>query len=221
MPVYDTTHAQPLAYLDPLPTVRYTDVLTVAPDGRAILVRGKLGTGNGYVLFRPTGRDCPESPLGVLAFPHTWLLALGLTAATLSLRRDARRRAAHGTEILTPFLVLPLLIVAVVLTLHFAIEACLGHIVQTPAPLLLLGAVGLATGSRLWRLLALALLIATVAWCARGLMRFPATPVNTYGLFDRTYDLPQRLRFVSMLLATSAALAGVGLLARGTRALRA
>ena len=92
IPLYDLHHTQPLALLDVAPGPRFSDAgIVIAPDGRSILIRQRYGNSDVYHLHQPTGPDCPESTLGLLAFPHVWLLIALLTAATLSLLRDARR----------------------------------------------------------------------------------------------------------------------------------
>ena len=219
--VYDLHHVQPIARLD-LPAVvrgappNYS--LLVAPDSQTILAHD----GSAYHILRRTGRDCPESHLGILAFPQTWLIVLFLSAAALSLLKDAQRSRSFSNLPPPRLMSTILFALALVLTLRFTLEACLGHLIYSGAPALLVCAIGLGTGSRIWRFLTLAGLCATLPLYLYYLNQMRNTGLRTiqaWSLFDRIYEVPQSLPFAILLLTTVAVLAAIVQLARPRAAL--
>jgi hypothetical protein len=212
--MFDITHRQPIARLE-LPAGSGNCNFSMSPDGRSLLVT-ESGRDTS-LLLHPTGLDCPESPLGVLAFPQTWLLILSLCGAALSLLADAGRARCTGTPMPPRLLVSVLFAVALILTLRFTIEACRGELLYSPAPVLLVCAIGLATGSRLWRFGTLVGLSAALPvylhyfWQIR---RAGLGAVVGWSLFDRTYDLPQAVLFAVLLVGVGGVVAAIVLLAR-------
>ncbi|HUR53978.1 MAG TPA: hypothetical protein VMZ71_07595, partial [Gemmataceae bacterium] len=156
MAIYDTPSLRALAVFRDYPhrIIR----AAAAPGSKHLAIADFEGT---TTVYQPTGPDCPESPIGALAFPHLWLLALLTTALALTHRRDARR-AAHHLPPTTAMLSLALLFLALPRTRHCLIGLCIGERILTPAPILLLASIALATGHNLHRLATLILLAATL-----------------------------------------------------------
>ena len=155
--VFDPDSAQPLARL-----TEQTAGMTgarVSPDGRRVAILRY----DGIHLFRKVGGECRESHFGVLGMPHVWLLGALLVGLTFSLRADARR--SSSAAFLSPSVAtvaLGLLVVALPRTFHAVLAAVTGEWLMTTAPLLLVCAIGLATGGRLWRLVTLVVLAAVL-----------------------------------------------------------
>lgn len=191
--IYDLRHVQPLAILDDEPAARYMpDALDVAPGDNTILKRVRTPSLDGYLLFHRAGWDCPESALGMLAFPHVWLLAVLILLASISLMNDARAAAPLESPRLPGLIMAGFWLASAVLTINFALEACRGNWLRSPALLLLLLTIGLAGRSKFWRVAGLIILSAAIGWCSLIVFRMPAD--NVVGILDRNYDIPQRFR---------------------------
>jgi hypothetical protein len=214
--IYGVTDARPLAFI-PIANRPWYKRWSFSPDGRTI---ASHETG-GFQLFRPAGWDCPESTLGVLAFPQTWLVVLSLAACAASLARDARRaRTGAAQRQPPPALTVGLLVVAATLTAHFAVTAALGRWTLTPAPLLLVAGLGSMTHSRAWRGLTLCLLAATLPWTLyllHGVNRAGLAGRTTYPLFDRHYAVPHAAAFIALAAAAALCALGIYLLCRRPR----
>jgi hypothetical protein len=220
--IFDLRHDQPVAVLEFLPRGVLRPELHISPDGGSILARTRSLPRSRLFLFHPTGWDCPESHLGILIFPQTWLIILFLSAAALSLLKNANRSRSLSTLPPPRLMSTILFALALVLTLRFTLEACLGHLIYSGAPALLLCAIGLATGSRIWRFLTLAGLCATLPLYLYYLNQMRNTGLRTiqaWSLFDRIYEVPQSLPFAILLLTTVAVLAAIVQLARPRAAL--
>lgn len=210
--IYDLRHVQPLAVLDDEPAAGFMpDVIDVAPDDNTILKRLRLPTRNGYLLFHRTGWDCPESALGMLAFPHVWLLAVLIMLASVSLMNDARASAALESAHLPGLIMAGLWLASAVLTIDFVLEACRGNWLRSPAPLLLVLTIGLAGRSRFWRVAGFIILSAAIGWCCLIVSKIPAS--NVVGILDRNYDIPQRFRTAIMVASIVGLLICIVLLA--------
>jgi hypothetical protein len=138
----------------------------VAPDGQTIAVPGDP-IGKWLALFRPAGWDCPQSHLGAIAFPHLWLMIASLVATALLLRRDAARD--NTSDARAPAAVSAILFaVTLPLTAYGLASLCVEQyweaLALVPAALLLIAAIGLAIGSRFWRLGALCMLAAALPY---------------------------------------------------------
>jgi hypothetical protein len=194
----------------------------VSPDGRTIITA--FSTANRGVasappleVFRPAGCDCPESRFGALVFPHTWLTAALLAAVTFSLLGDARRARTAAARRVSPWLIAGLVSVALPLTAHALVVACLGRAVRTPAPLLLITAIGLATHARAWRVTALLLLCALLpllAYEAHHLRTLSLLAQTPYRLLDRSYEIPHRIPFATAVTLAVMTVGGIYLLIR-------
>jgi hypothetical protein len=215
--VYSVKDPRPLAHLDLPPPRRYELQLQIAPDDQTIVVSDTLG----HSLFRRTGWDCPESPFGLLAFPHAWTVAVLIAVTALSLRADAARARSTSTVPPPSLLSNLLFAMAVLLTIRFTLEACLGHLVYSGAPVLLLCAIGLVTGARRWRLFTLLALCATLPsyfFYLAQMRGLGLTSTCAFRLFDRLYDVPQAVPFTLLLLTTVGVLAAIIDLSRPRRA---
>jgi hypothetical protein len=164
--------AQPLARLPNLESSGECPPV-VSPNGRWMACGGpqvRLGT----TILKRTGWDCLPSPVGMLVFPQTWLLALAVVGAAWSLRRDARRVAVAnaggrssrylrwGGRLISG----SVFVVLVMLTVQALLVVGLGRRpLMTAAPVLLIGWIGLGTGSRFWRVAAMVICAGALAWC--------------------------------------------------------
>ena len=187
---------------------------TFSPNGLHLASRGTDGR---LHVYNKVGLECRESPLGLLGMPHAWLFLVLLPLAALSLQADAQRRTASALPSAPSLLPALLLLAALPRTAQAALSACLGHILLTPAPLLLLCAIGLATRSRFWRTATMITLAATAAvelHCLLHLRRAGLTSTTTLPILDRSIDVPNVLLTPSLLLASLAALAALVLIAR-------
>jgi hypothetical protein len=168
-------------------------------------------------LFRQTAHECPESIFGLLGMPHVWLFLALLLATTLSLQSDARRRAGAPRSLLA----IVLLLAALPRTAQLILTACLAQPLLTPAPLLLLAAIALASNARFWRITTQFLLAAAMSIniiCLFRLKQSGLTTTTSFDLMDRTHTVPNLALFI-ILAATTAALALVfTLLARSPAA---
>jgi hypothetical protein len=196
--IYANPSLRPLALLGE--RVRDFVQLAVSPDGSHIAVR-QLGS---ILFYRETGPDCPESPLGALGFPHLWLFIALATAAAFSLRYDALRSSSNPTVRIAR-IALILFLIALPRTLHFLAASCIGENLLTPAPILLLAAIGLATGVRFWRLatlITLAIALPVELYSLHLLHNAGLSQRTPTLLFDRTYSIPNSLAFGLLAMIT-------------------
>jgi hypothetical protein len=212
--VFDADARQPLARLN-VPGASVGQAM-VSTDGNRLALRS-----GGFVhLFRRAGFDCRESHLGVLGMPHVWLLGGLLTALAFSLRADGRRARSAGT--LTPLastVALAMLVCALPRTFHALLAALTGDPVLTPAPLLLVAAIGLATGSRFWRVGAIAVLagVASVSFYCLRWARGPGFLPAAFEVVDRTYAISRHVVFGTFLIGAMLAVAATFPLVRAPR----
>jgi hypothetical protein len=204
--VFDPRRAQPLAIF---PTDAGTAFYrpTIRADGLAVAVTVNGAAASGGLpltaIYHKVGWDCPESSLGALAFPSTWVIVVCFSAAVILAYRDARRaRLATATVDLVPQPVAAgLLAIAAPVTVVMLLAACLGRVVITPAPLLVVAACGLATQGRLWRAITMVVLFATLISCVYTF--YCLTKVAEEGFswtpLDRTHELPRAAPFVALV----------------------
>jgi hypothetical protein len=172
---------------------------TPSPDGRTTLFTDRDRSPRWTThLFHPTGPDCPESPRGLLAFPHTWLLIASFTALAFSLRRDAA--PAQGDP-LAKALTLAILLATLPRTLQFILEGATGQFLLTPAPLLFLCGIGLATASRFWQAVTIVPLVVeliVLTYCLQQLRIewILGADAHPLPLLDRSYEVPMLALFV-------------------------
>jgi WD40 repeat protein len=209
--IYDTASLKPRALL----RNQIGDLadIAVSPDATRIATRDRSNT---ITFYRKTGLDCPESRWGALAFPHLWLLVALATAAAFSLRRDADHASADLTLPVARF-ALVLFLITLPRTLHLIVATCIGERFLTPAPLLLLASIGLATGSRFWRLLTLTALAAALPvdlYCLYLLKHIGFTTTTDMRLFDRWYAIPNLAAFITLALFTALIPFGIYALSR-------
>lgn len=209
--IYYPDRPDPIAILPQTPG--FISLRRISPDGRTIAL---MDDHDVVHLYHPTGPDCPESTLGLFAFPHTALLLALLIAAALSLRHDAARHAPpHAHHLLS----LLLLLATLPRTYHFLLAAALGHLLLTPAPLLLLSAIALRTGATLWRWTAFTLLTLQLPLnllCLHHL-RKQSLPASTPIPLDRTWHIPNLPLLLALALLTFAILPALYHLARPAR----
>lgn len=217
--VFMPPHVQPLALLPGTGALASTGDAEISADGRTILVRENPGPPalpvptSRLSVYRPAGWDCPESRLGALAFPQTWLTAGLVALLAVSLTGDARRaRREFVRRPVSPWLIGGLLLITIPLSAHALLAALLGHWVRTPAPVMLLLAIVLATHARAWRGVAIVGfcgLIPLLAWYAHTLQRAGLASSIAYRPLDRFYDVPVRLPLAGVLALALLVLAGL------------
>lgn len=203
--VFAPPHEQPVAVLPGSgPFAGPSTTAEISPDGRTILTRTNGGPAalavpeSVVTLYRPGGWDCPESHLGVLAFPQTWGAAVLLALLAFSLTGDARRaRRASARRPVATWLVAGMLLLALPPTMHHVVAGLIGGPwVHSPAPLLVLLAILLATNARAWRAVAIVAfcgLIPLLAWGGYLLHKAGLSSEIPYRFLDRNYDVPVRL----------------------------
>jgi hypothetical protein len=215
--VYDTQHQQPLAVFEEPGAAAQDGGVEVAGNGRSILIHRTFPGFSGYRLFRQTGWDCPESVAGALAFPQTLLTIILLVGTAVSLLNDARLQAIHAPYRPPGEVVFPLFAVCMLLSCHFAVEACMGHLIRTPAPLLVIACIGMARGSQAWRWIAVLILCGVVAWCGSRAVVLWSVREDFYPLFDRVYAFPHAVG-LALAIVTKLVLAATAiLLSRSSR----
>lgn len=208
---------QPLARLT---THGVADNALVSTEGNRVALR----TGGLVQLFRRAGFECRESHLGVLGMPHVWLLAGLLVALALSLRADARRAPSAAT--LTPAaatVAIGMLIVALPRTFHALLAGLTGEVLLTPAPILLFAAIGLATGSRFWRLASVVVLagVASVwVYCMVAFHQMGLAAWIPLDLIDRWFVLPRSLTAPAFAVGVILAVAATFAIVRAPRSAR-
>jgi WD40 repeat protein len=179
---------------------------TFSPDGLHLASRGTDGH---LHVYNKVGLECRESPLGLLGMPHAWLLLVLLPLTAFSLQSDARRRGAADSPTVLTTIATVLLLAALPRTAQATLSACMGHLLLTPAPILLLSAIGLATHSRFWRvatLVALAITAAVELHCLLHLHRTGLASTTTLPFLDRSFDAPTWFLAIPLALAVPASL---------------
>jgi hypothetical protein len=212
--VYDIESLKPLAILRG--QVHDLFHLAVSPDASYLAAYARDNT---IAFYRKTGPDCPESAWGALAFPHVWLLIALATAAAFSLRRDADHASSDLTLPVARF-ALVLFLIALPRTLHVLVATCIGEGFLTPAPLILLASIGLATGGRFWRLVTLTMLAAAFPldlYCLYLVKHAGLAERTSRLLFDRTYAVPHLAIFMILVVFTALIPIGLYLLSRRPR----
>jgi hypothetical protein len=209
--VYDVESLKPLAILRGQSHNLYH--LAISPDASHLAGYARDST---IAFYRKTGPDCPESAWGALAFPHVWLLIALATAAAFSLRRDADHASSDLTLPVARF-ALVLFLIALPRTLHVLVATCIGEGFLTPAPLILLAAIGLATGGRFWRLVTLTILAAAFPvdlYCLYLLKHAGLGERSSTLMFDRSYAVPHLAVFMTLLIFTVLIPVGLYVLSR-------
>jgi hypothetical protein len=153
--------------------------------------------------------------------PHVWLLGGLLVALAFSLRADARR--SPSATFLSPsveVVALMMLVLALPRTFHAVLAAVTGEWLMTPAPLLLLCAIGLASGGRFWRLMTLVVLACVLpldAYCTFDLRRAGFGTPYRLEVIDRTFEIPRLIVFAMMAVFTGLIAPALVLLVRPPR----
>jgi hypothetical protein len=151
-------------------------------------------------LYRQVGGECRESTLGVLGMPHVWLLLVLVGAGALSLRADAARRAAEPPGRGVWLIALVLLLAALPRAGQFILTLCVeGRVLWSATPLVLICAIGLASGSRTWRMITMIVLVVCVAvnvFCLVQLRRAGLGESLVLGVADRSYTIANLAVFV-------------------------
>jgi hypothetical protein len=156
--------------------------------------------------------------------PHVWLLGALLAALALSLRSDARRAPSAAT--LTPAaatVAVVMLVVALPRTFHALLAGLTGEIVLTPAPLLLVAAIGLATGSRFWRLASVVVLAGVASVWIYSLIALHRMGLATWirlDVIDRTFDLARPVAGPAFIVGVILVVAATFAVVRAPRAAR-
>jgi hypothetical protein len=106
----------------------------ISPDGQAIATAAD-DAGRTLALYHRAGWDCPESHLGALVFPQTWLTAALLPALCWSLSHDARRsHRTTATGAPSPLVRIGLIVIALPFNDPFRSEHGLGNLPSHPRP---------------------------------------------------------------------------------------
>jgi WD40 repeat protein len=216
--IIDATHDQPLAVLSSAaPQFGIVPAPEISQDGETIVTAGDE-LGKTLALYRQTGWDCSESHLGALVFPQTWLTVVLFAALCTSLARDARRaRPASVNRPPSSVVTTGLLLIAVVVTLYFVLTAALGRWTLTPAPLLLVAAMGLFTHSRAWRAITLWLMAGMLPvslLLAYRVYRSGVWSASVWPVLDRYYSIPHIAPFVGLCAAGAVLPIGIFFLSR-------
>jgi hypothetical protein len=216
--IIDPSHSQPLAVL-PRPGNEHFELdPVISPDGQTIATAADSKYMQ-VAIYRRTGADCPESSLGALAFPQTWLTMVFFASLVLSLLRDTRR--ARLASVLRPppaSVQNALILFSLIFSLHFILTACLGRLILTPAPLMLLAGIGLATHGRAWRMITFLVfsgMLPLTIFVAHSVNKLGLKSTSRYPLLDRFYDIPNVLGFVGLCGLAALLLGGILLLASG------
>jgi hypothetical protein len=181
----------------------------VSPDGKTIALPG--GQNEQWLwVYRPAGWDCRESHLGAMVFPQMWLTAGAIVAAVLVLFGNAARRGEGQAGSLV------VLGVTAPIAAYGLVCVCLGDTRHAlwfaPAGLLVVCSIGLALGSRFWRVASLwsfAASLSYVLWVAYRVWRAGPKGLTLYPLLDRYYDVPHLPVLIG--LVCGAGLLGLGL----------
>jgi hypothetical protein len=213
--IYDLK-LRPLARMDG-PALREW---TFSPDGGHLAA---FGPWSEVYAYRKVGLECRETMLGVLGMPHAWLLLalVGLTA--LLLQRDARRLAtARGAGRRVTWIALILLLAGLPRSAQAVLTTCVGHVLPTFAPVVLISAVGLATGARFWRMAAvggLAVSVSITAWWVLALKRGGLSGSIVFRLVDRSWAIPEKAVAVTLVVCSLGAVGAMVMLVWPSRRL--
>jgi WD40 repeat protein len=174
----------------------------IAPSGRYITVLdySTIYTSRRVRVYRQVGGECRESTLGVLGMPHVWLLLVLVAGAALSLRADAARRASEPPGRWVSLVALVLLVGALPRAGQFLLTLCVeGRVLWSATPLVLICAIGLASGSRTWRMITMLVLgvcVAVNVFCLVQLRRAGLGESLVLGVVDRSYTIANLAMFV-------------------------
>jgi hypothetical protein len=193
--LYDPRHARALAVFPQTSFANASPDIKFGPDGKTLLVRSSVDD-EVLSIYRRGEWDCPESHLGAMIFPQTWLTAGSFAGVMLVLFGNAARR---GQGLANPVRGMALMVL--LLTMPVAAYAlacvCLGDYRHTvwpaPAGLLAICSIGLALGSRFWRVATLWMVAGSlpyVLWLAYRVWRAGPKGSTLYPLLDRHYEVP-------------------------------
>jgi hypothetical protein len=207
---YDPRYASPVARLRWPGRAPAWGYGTRSADGRAVFCMAMVRSGSGVrfvvELYRKTGWDCAESPLGVIAMPPAWGSTLAFVALCVSLHGDARRRAVGVAPRLFAPISLIVLLAALPRALHLLLVAATqNRLLLTPALLLVGCAIGLGTGGRFWRVVMMAMLAGQLSLSVYCLYRVKVLGVrgsSPIEILDRNWVLPHLPVAVVLGLAT-------------------
>ncbi|HYE17334.1 MAG TPA: hypothetical protein VEA69_02760 [Tepidisphaeraceae bacterium] len=185
--IFDARTLEPLHELPAEPGPGH---LAISADGRWMAGDAMWPAAGGgeaaLVVYRRTGWDCPESMWAELALPHLYGLVATFFATVGVLHRDARRRAARTVRAATTFVPrvdrafarFVLVGVGAIVSGGWLVHVALTHafgwtaesVLLSTGPVLLITGLGVATGSRAWRWIAV-LAVGWVMWELAGPLR--------------------------------------------------
>lgn len=200
--VMTTETPRPLAILDSGEPSE-TDV---APGGQTVAI---LNTHGEVTVWRKVGRECRESIFGILGMPHVWGLILVSGLLALVAWRDARRGCEAAGAMMTSAS-LAMVLAGAGMSLMMLLEWCLGRWEPNVGPALLVCGIGLATGGRGRRWVALVALAVCLAMGTVGLQGMMAGGMNqatALRVLDRVWDVP-KVCVMGLVMAAVAASAG-------------
>ncbi len=175
---------------------------TISDNGQSIITLDQSGF---YRLWHKVNFECPESPLGVLGMPHAWLLILAFILYIASRYKDASASRPWTLRSPPTTVVILLLAIGSAGSAKILLDLCIGHVAIDPSPMLILCGLGLATGSRAWRLASMVALAASFPALARATIQlrhvgfFATTP---HQILDRVWNVPHRPILISIFAAT-------------------
>ena len=209
--VYQPRYAHPVAYLPADESPRWGNAI-YSSHGRYLVcigMRPNKGPGRdtyGVTLFRKTGWDCPESPVGMLAMPPAWAVAATFVALCVSLHHDARRRAVSRTPRLLLPLSLLILLAALPRAVHFLLVGSVQQrLLLTPAVIVVICAIGLGTWSRFWRVVMMAALAGQVSLnliCVHALKKAGMMSFSKVDVLDRNWEIPHLPVLMALVMAS-------------------
>jgi len=162
-------------------------------DGQYLAVTGSAGGARTAQVFKRTGWECRESSLGILGMPHVWLLMLLTCAASRFWWNDGRRRTGEANQ-RDRWCSGILMTGAVVASLHWFLSTAVGRGYWTPAPILFLSGLGMASGARGWRVMGMVILCAAVAAGAAWIWQLRAEirpQGSAWIILDRYWNMPR------------------------------
>ncbi len=139
--------------------------------------------------------ECRESRLGVLGMPHCWGLIFLFGLLVLSLWRDAVASREHGRTVRGGLVATLLLVAGWLGTAKMVLELCVYHARPEPWPLLVVLGLGVATGARAWRVMAMAILGAALPMMGYLWRRLHAVGLRhstPHYFFDRIWIVPHQ-----------------------------
>jgi len=168
----------------------YLGDVVESPDGNHLAT---LGIDGHVRLWRKVGL---ESVFGPLASIQGLLLLTSLSVLCWSLVNDARRADAYrrcsGTEF--KLVVFPLAVIGTVGVYDLLVSLAMGTPDWTVFPIYLFVALGVAFGTRFWRIMTFSILLMSTAWIIFIAYRCWATVARTSSeihVLDRSYFLPR------------------------------